>query len=166
MKKYSYYVFFCLKIQLLVFLIVKYYNIWFCHSIKILPVNYFDILGNVLIDSAVFNDNFDFSQNRVRLWVLNPPKPRRKHLKFSSKLKPTQTQNFDSGIRYSPWVPEFWVPNPHSILKLWHTIYSRNNMRQKCGGNCGLWILHEITQYKYSENLRKIVGALWELPAK
>ena len=47
-----------------------------------------------------------------------------------------------------------------------HTIYSRNNMRQKCGGNCGLWILHEIIQNKYSENLRKIVGALWELPAK
>ena len=47
-----------------------------------------------------------------------------------------------------------------------HTIYSRNNMRQKCGGNCGLWILHEMIQNKYSENLRKIVGALWELPAK
>ena len=47
-----------------------------------------------------------------------------------------------------------------------HTIYSRNNMRQKCGGNCGLWILHEIIQNEYSENLRKMVGALWELPAK
>ena len=52
------------------------------------------------------------------------------------------------------------------LTKHGHTIYSRNNMRQKCGGNCGLWILHEIIQNKYSENLRKIVGALWELPAK
>ena len=53
-----------------------------------------------------------------------------------------------------------------NVNEIPHTIYSRNNMRQKCGGNCGLWILHEIIQNKYSENLRKIVGALWELPAK
>ena len=25
-----------------------------------------------------------------------------------------------------------------------HTTYSRNNMRQKCEGNCGLWVLNEI----------------------
>ena len=25
-----------------------------------------------------------------------------------------------------------------------HTIYTRNNMGQKCEGNCGLWVLHEI----------------------
>ena len=25
-----------------------------------------------------------------------------------------------------------------------HTIYSRNNMGQKCEGNCGLWVLNEI----------------------
>ena len=47
-----------------------------------------------------------------------------------------------------------------------HTIYSRNNMRQKCGGNCGLWVLHEIVKNIYPEDLKKIVGALWELPAK
>jgi hypothetical protein len=47
-----------------------------------------------------------------------------------------------------------------------HTIYSRNNMRQKCGGNCGLWVLHDIIQKKNPESLKKIVRALWELPAK
>ena len=52
------------------------------------------------------------------------------------------------------------------ILEIKHTIYSRNNMRQKCGGNCGLWVLHEIIKNVYPENLKKIVGALWELPAK
>jgi hypothetical protein len=44
--------------------------------------------------------------------------------------------------------------------------YTRNNMGQKCGGNCGLWVLHEMIKKIYPENLRKIVGALWELPAK
>ena len=39
-------------------------------------------------------------------------------------------------------------------------------MGQKCGGNCGVWVLHEMISKKYPENLRKIVGALWELPAK
>ena len=47
-----------------------------------------------------------------------------------------------------------------------HTTYSRNNMCQKCGGNCGLWVLHEMIQKKYPESLKKIVGALRELPAK
>ena len=47
-----------------------------------------------------------------------------------------------------------------------HNTYSRNNMCQKCGGNCGLWVLIEIIQKKCPENMKKIVGALWELPAK
>ena len=47
-----------------------------------------------------------------------------------------------------------------------HTIYTRNNMGQKCEGNCGLWVLNEILQKTYPENLKKIVGAVWELPAK
>ena len=25
-----------------------------------------------------------------------------------------------------------------------HTIYTRNNIGQKCEGNCGLWVLNEI----------------------
>ena len=47
-----------------------------------------------------------------------------------------------------------------------HTAYSRNNMGQKCEGNCGLWVLNEIIKKIYPENLKKIVGAVWELPAK
>ena len=47
-----------------------------------------------------------------------------------------------------------------------HTTNSRNNMCQKCEGDCGLWVLIEIIQKKCPENMKKIVGALWELPAK
>ena len=47
-----------------------------------------------------------------------------------------------------------------------HTTYSRNNIGQKREGNCGVWILNEIIQKIYPENLKKIVGADWELPAK
>ena len=39
-------------------------------------------------------------------------------------------------------------------------------MGQKCEGNCGLWILNEIIKKRYPENLKKNVGAVWELPAK
>ena len=39
-------------------------------------------------------------------------------------------------------------------------------MGQKYEGNCGLWVLNEITKETYHENLKKIVGAVWELPAK
>ena len=39
-------------------------------------------------------------------------------------------------------------------------------MGQKCEGTCGLWVLNEITKKIYPENLKKIVGAVWELPAK
>ena len=46
-----------------------------------------------------------------------------------------------------------------------HTIYTRKNMGQKCEGNCGLWVLNEILEKTYPENLKKIVGAVWELPA-
>ena len=47
-----------------------------------------------------------------------------------------------------------------------HTTYSRNIMCLKCGGDCGLWVFNEMIKKIYPENLRKIVGALWELPAK
>ena len=47
-----------------------------------------------------------------------------------------------------------------------HTTYSRNNIGKKCEGNCGLWVLNEIIEKVYPENLKKIVGAVWELPAK
>ena len=53
-------------------------------------------------------------------------------------------------------------------IKAWadHTTYSRNNIGQKCEGNCGLWVLNEIIKRMYPESLKKIVGAVWELPAK
>jgi hypothetical protein len=47
-----------------------------------------------------------------------------------------------------------------------HTTYSKKNMGQKCEGDCGLWVLNKIIKKIYPENLKKIVGALWELPAK
>ena len=53
-----------------------------------------------------------------------------------------------------------------AVLEPPHTIYIRNNMGQKCEGNCGLWVLHEILKKTYPENLKKIVGAVWELPAR
>jgi hypothetical protein len=49
---------------------------------------------------------------------------------------------------------------------LYHTTYSRNNMCKKCGGDCGLWVLIEIIQKKFHQNMKKNVGALCELPAK
>ena len=39
-------------------------------------------------------------------------------------------------------------------------------MCHKCEGNCGLWVLIEILKKTYPENLKKIVGAVCELPAK
>ena len=56
----------------------------------------------------------------------------------------------------------YYVYKPCTV----HTIYIRNNMGQKCEGNCGLWVLNEILKKSYPENLKKIVGAVWELPAK
>ena len=39
-------------------------------------------------------------------------------------------------------------------------------MCQKWEGDCGLWVLNEIILKKYAESLKKIMGAVWELPAK
>jgi hypothetical protein len=33
-------------------------------------------------------------------------------------------------------------------------------------GISGLWVLNVINQKKYPENMKKIVGAVWKLPAK
>ena len=51
-------------------------------------------------------------------------------------------------------------------MEIMHTTYSRNNIGQKREGNCGVWILNEIIQKIYPENLKKIVGAVWKLPSK
>ena len=47
-----------------------------------------------------------------------------------------------------------------------HTTYITNNMGQRYEGNCGLWVLNEMIKKIYPENLKKNVGAVWELPAK
>ena len=39
-----------------------------------------------------------------------------------------------------------------------HTTYSRNNMGQKCEGNCGLWVLNEIIEKKKSWKFEKNHG--------
>ena len=56
--------------------------------------------------------------------------------------------------------------SPEFQTNLLHTTYSRNNMGQKCEGNCGLSILNEIMKNIYPENLKKILGAVLKLPAK
>ena len=37
-------------------------------------------------------------------------------------------------------------------------------MGQKCEGNCGLWVLNKILKKTYPAILKKIVGAVWEIP--
>ena len=39
-------------------------------------------------------------------------------------------------------------------------------MCQKCRHKSGLWVLHEKVNKTYAENMKQIVGAIWELPAK
>ena len=39
-------------------------------------------------------------------------------------------------------------------------------MCQKWEGDCGLYVLNEIIEKEYTESLEKIMGAVWELPAK
>jgi hypothetical protein len=39
-------------------------------------------------------------------------------------------------------------------------------MHQKCRRKSGLWVLHEMVNKIYAENMKKIVGSVWELPAK
>ena len=39
-------------------------------------------------------------------------------------------------------------------------------MGEKFEGNCGLWVLNDIIKKIYPENMKNIVGAVWELPAK
>ena len=70
-----------------------------------------------------------------------------------------------ASIRNSIVEANFKIIN-YEELDTTHTIYTRNNMGQKCEGNCGLWVLNEILKETYPENLKKIVGAVWELPAK
>ena len=56
----------------------------------------------------------------------------------------------------------FFMNSWFQYYEIWHTIYTRNNMGQKCEGNCGLWVLNEILKKTYPENLKKILGAVWD----
>ena len=67
---------------------------------------------------------------------------------------------------YTILVVEHSIYQQTKLLDPVHTIYTRNNMGQKCEGNCGLWVLNEIVKKTYPENLKKIVGAVWKLPAR
>ena len=53
-----------------------------------------------------------------------------------------------------------------SKMSMAHTTYIRNSMGQECEGNCVLWIFNELIKKIYPEHLKKIVGAVCELPAK
>ena len=48
----------------------------------------------------------------------------------------------------------------------YHTTCSWDIMCKKWEGDSGLWVLNEIIKKTYTESLKKIVGAVWELPAK
>ena len=65
-----------------------------------------------------------------------------------------------------PWPCTLPTAEILSGMGLNHTTYSRNNMDQKCEGNCGLWVLYEIIKKIYPESMKKIERAVWELPAK
>ena len=70
--------------------------------------------------------------------------------------------NSTIGANFRPFKHDCIFSSEYTV----HTIYSRNNMGQKCEGNCGLWVLNEILKKTYPESLKKIMGAVWELPDK
>ena len=85
----------------------------------------------------------------------------RKNIKFIfSRCRPKSGQFSNEILEISSLCPSRFSK------KQIHTTYTRNNMGQKCEGDCGLWVLNKIIKKIYPENLKKIVGALWELPAK
>ena len=59
-----------------------------------------------------------------------------------------------------------WLSLPDQEKINMHTTYIRNSMGQKFEGNYGLWVFNEMIKKVYPENLKKIVGAVWELLAK
>ena len=82
----------------------------------------------------------------------------RPKLKKKSRFVITRSWHKDCSIKFR---------SKHSIvLSSTHTAYSWNIIGQKWEGDCGLWVLNKIIFKKYTESLKKIVGAVWELPAK
>ena len=67
---------------------------------------------------------------------------------------------------------DFLTPQSQSLfsklylLLLLHITYSWFIMGLKSEGNCGLWIFDKIMIKICTESLKKIVGAVWEIPAK
>ena len=76
------------------------------------------------------------------------------------KTSDTQSSCIGSKYKYVMYVMQA------ICLHIWHTTYSWNIKWQKCAGIFGLWVLNEIIQKKYPENMKKIVGVVWKLPAK
>ena len=70
-------------------------------------------------------------------------------------------RHWERFIIYLVFILLFLISCAHS-----HYTYSWNIKWQKCAGISGLWVLNEIIQKKYPENMKKIVGAVWKLPAK
>ena len=74
------------------------------------------------------------------------------------------------------WIEDFLYEKVHFMFIFFfqkappiiavHTTCSWDIMCQKWEGDCGLWVLNEIIKKTYTESLKKIVGAVWELPAK
>ena len=71
-----------------------------------------------------------------------------------------------NGVLNSSITYPVWTPLEKGCAHTVHTTYSWNIMCQKWEGDCGLWVLNEIIKKIYTESLKKIVGAVWELPAK
>ena len=61
------------------------------------------------------------------------------------------------------YCPEIFCRFRKCKPKVPHTIYTRNNMGQKCEGDCGLWVLDEIIKKTYPENLKKKCGCRLEI---
>ena len=66
-------------------------------------------------------------------------------------------------------IPLFYISEFDNVVFMFmstHTIYIRNDMGQKCEGNCGLWVLNKTLKKSYPEIFKEIMGAVWEIPAK
>ena len=73
-------------------------------------------------------------------------------LKTEAQLKGTEVRNVSGSV-----ILQFEAT---------HTTYSWTIKWQKCAGISVLWVLNEIFQKKYPENMKEIKGAVWKLPAK
>ena len=82
----------------------------------------------------------------------------------ASQCTALDKQMYHELVLLKPMHPRPTIPPAQAVG--YHTIYPGNNMCQKCGRKSGLWVFHEIVNKTYAENMKKIVGAVWELLAK